>query len=143
MTEEIRIRRKIVMKTESGKEFSIEIDRSNQSSMVDAYFELESTVVIIEHIEYFRQISTENGNGYFIPDDSSLNQMKKLCLSAAASFPKTLSSKFIEETLEIPFNSYKVYATAREHESKHFLELDEDKGISFSSSGFSWLKSIL
>lgn len=143
MTEDKKTIKKIITKRESGKEFSIEYEIDEPSLVIDSYFQLEKTVEIIDYIEYFRQMATDNGMGFFIPKDSSLNQMKRLSLSAAATFPKALPSIFIEKDLEIPFNSYKVYATAKEHESSYFLELDIDKKITFLPNGFLWLKSIL
>jgi hypothetical protein len=143
LTEEIKPKKRIVTRSESGREFSVEFEGNNSVSIVTAYFEVEEVTRIIEQILNFRQMSTDNGFGFFIPNDSSLNQMKKLCISAAASFPKVLLSEFIETKLGIPFNSYKVYATAKDHESSTYLELDDEKGISFSLDGIMWLKSIL
>ncbi|MFW9889909.1 MAG: hypothetical protein ACFFER_17135 [Candidatus Thorarchaeota archaeon] len=143
MTEQKNPIKRITTRIESGREFSIEFEGNDLLSILNAYFEAAAVCTIIEHIAQFRTISTDNGNGFFVPNDPSLNQMRKLCISAAASFPKVLPSEFIETILGIPFNSYKVYATAKEHESSKYLELDENKGISFSLDGVSWLNSIL
>lgn len=143
LTDEIKPKKRIATRSESGREFSVEFEGNNLVSIVTAYFEVEEVTGIIDQILNFRQISTDNGFGFFIPNDSSLNQMKKLCISAAASFPKVLPAKFIEVELGIPFNSYRVYATAKEHESSIYLKLDDKKGLSISVDGVMWLKSIL
>ena len=62
---------------------------------------------------------------------------------AAASYPRKLISEFIEKTLDIPFNSYKVYATAKEHDSSKYLSLDDKKGISISIDGILWLRNYM
>ena len=82
--------------------------------------------------------------GLFVPRDGEYkNQMEKICIAAAASYPRKLISEFIEKTLDIPFNSYKVYATAKEHDSSKYLSLDDKKGISISIDGILWLRNYM
>jgi len=140
MTEEKSIKKKIVGKTERGTEFSIHFCNENNTDVVGSYFEVEAMTVIIDQIIEFRSESDQVEFGLYAPHKKVKTQMEKLCIAAAASYPKVLHSAFIEEILEIPFNSYKVYATAKEHDSSEYLTLDDKKGISISLDGIVWLK---
>ena len=135
------VTKRITGKTEDGLEFSIIFMDDDYEEAISAYFEVESATRIIESINFFRRMSKEIAVGLFTPLSGKFkNQMEKLCIAAAASYPEVLSSDFIEKALNIPYNSYRVYATAKEHDSSRYLTLDDKKGISISLEGIRWLK---
>jgi hypothetical protein len=140
MTETIR---KIIGKRESGTEFSIEFKDTSRDAALSDYFELESIVEIIETIKELRQLCIEVEVGLYKPKENLSNQMRTLCLAAAASYPNVLSTEFVEDHLEILINSCKVYANAKMNESRIYLDLNEDKGIRISIEGILWVKRIL
>ena len=137
------VRNRIYGKTDSGIEFSIEFRDRSTDWTVESYFELEATVLLINHIKKLRGMCHEATHGLYIPKDEPSNQMRKLCLATAASYPKTLPLDFIENQLGIPYNSYKVYVSARDYESRNYLSIDENKGISISIEGVLWTRSFL
>jgi hypothetical protein len=143
MSKESKLRKRISGKTELGNEFSVSFEDESQDDVILAYFEAESTISAIEIIEEFRKLAMEFELGLFVPSEGFSNQMEKLCIAACASYPNTLPSDFIETRLEIPYNSYKVYATAKDHESSRYLTLDDNKGVEVSFEGILWTKRLL
>jgi hypothetical protein len=144
MTEDKGVKKRIYGKTFGGTEFSIEYWTDDYEIAVNAFFEVEETSKIIEQINLFRIKTDEVRTGFYMPRKGEFkNQMEMLCIAAAASYPRVLSSEFIEKTLGIPYNSYKVYATAKEHGSSEYLSLDDKRGISISIDGIMWLKNHL
>ena len=131
-------------KLESGISYRIQFQESeDEAEVIRAFFSLERLVTSVSLVSLLRARCHLHDGGFYVPDDQSLNQPDKLCLSAAASYPSELPSEFIEGVLAIPYNSYKVYATAHEYDSSRFLTLGLQKQVSISSDGVSWIAARL
>lgn len=136
------IRKRIIGKTKGDTKFSIEFGGQAPADAVQAFMEVERVARLTDIFKLLRKLCKETEKGLFIPTEQPSNQIETICLSAAASYPFTLPEKFIEKELGIPFNSYKVYATAREHDSSDCLSLDDSKGVNITLDGVVWTASL-
>lgn len=140
---EDRIKKRISARTKGTTTFSVEFHEEEPDTVAQAFLELESIAQSLELINQLRKLCERTEEGLFVPLKEPANQMQKICLSAASSFPHTLTRAFIEERLEIPYNSYKVYASAKKYDSRLYLSINEDKGLTMSLEGIPWVASLL
>ncbi|MBD3159792.1 MAG: hypothetical protein GF309_13500 [Candidatus Lokiarchaeota archaeon] len=139
---EDRIKKIISARTRGTTTFSVEFHEEEPGAVAQAFLELESIAQSLELIKQLRKLCRRTDEGLFVPLEETANQMQKVCLSAAASFPYILPRSFIEEKLEVPYNSYKVYAGAKKFDSRLYLSFDEDKGLKISLEGIPWVASL-
>ncbi len=136
------IRKRITGKTDEETAFSVEFGNQTSEEVTRAFMDAERIARATDIIKLLRRLCNNTDEGAFIPKGSLSNQMKTVCLSAAASYPVTLTKNSIEKKLKIPFNSYKVYVTAKKHDSSRYLSLDKNNGVSISLDGVIWAASV-
>lgn len=130
--------------TENGFSYEIEFQSlDNEEMIVQSFLSMESLLERISLVKRLRQKCKFHDIGLYVPTEKKLTQDIHLCLSASASYPNELSRQFIEDALEIPYNSYKVYASAKEYDSSQYLTLTPNKGIKISLDGVVWTASAL
>lgn len=127
-------------RSESGICYRIQfVESEDEADVVKAFFSLEKLVTSVNLVISLRKQCHLHNTGFYVPNDNSLKQPERLCLAAAASYPSELPAEFIEGVLAIPYNSYRMYVSSHDQESRKFLSLGSEKQISISFDGVRWI----
>jgi hypothetical protein len=130
--------------TESGISYHVEFSLLKELELAaKEFFAIERIVEVLSIVRQLREKCRRSGLELYIPIDEKIRQDLRLCLSAAASYPNELPKDFIESVLGMPYNSYKVYAYAKDYESRHYLSVTASKGIQISMNGIAWIEKVL